>query len=239
VVDSISKTPVSVDVAATIVEDAFGDVSLVEFTESTEGWFNAVYVMTLSDGRRCVLKVAPPPEVAVLTYERDIMATEVAALALVRERTTVPVPRVLWSDRSCRRLPSPLFVMEYCEGMLLSTLCPSLDVDQQRIVDAQLAKFLRLMNGITNPTFGLQASSAPKFAKWSEAFAQMMDDALADGRAASVDLSVSGEMISTIVRDNVDALDEVTIPCFVHWDLWDPNVFVDPDTLAVVGIIDF
>jgi aminoglycoside phosphotransferase (APT) family kinase protein len=25
----------------------------------------------------------------------------------------------------------------------------------------------------------------------------------------------------------------------VHWDLWDTNVFVDPDTLAVVGVIDF
>ena len=25
----------------------------------------------------------------------------------------------------------------------------------------------------------------------------------------------------------------------VHWDLWDTNVFVDPATLEVVGIIDF
>ena len=31
----------------------------------------------------------------------------------------------------------------------------------------------------------------------------------------------------------------MTVPSFVHWDLWDPNVFVDPDTLEVVGIIDF
>jgi aminoglycoside phosphotransferase (APT) family kinase protein len=29
------------------------------------------------------------------------------------------------------------------------------------------------------------------------------------------------------------------VPCFVHWDLWDPNVFVDPDSLDVVGVIDF
>ena len=28
-------------------------------------------------------------------------------------------------------------------------------------------------------------------------------------------------------------------PRLVHWDLWDNNVFVDPDTLAVVGLIDF
>jgi aminoglycoside phosphotransferase (APT) family kinase protein len=41
-----------------------------------------------------------------------------------------------------------------------------------------------------------------------------------------------------VVRDRADALDEVTVPCFVHWDLWDPNVFVAPDTLEVVGVID-
>jgi aminoglycoside phosphotransferase (APT) family kinase protein len=26
---------------------------------------------------------------------------------------------------------------------------------------------------------------------------------------------------------------------FVHWDLWDANVFVDPSTLQVTGVIDF
>lgn len=35
------------------------------------------------------------------------------------------------------------------------------------------------------------------------------------------------------------ALDVVDGPRLVHWDLWDPNVFVDPDSLQVVGIIDF
>jgi aminoglycoside phosphotransferase (APT) family kinase protein len=239
VVGSISKTPVGVDVAAAIVEDAFIGVSLVKLTELTEGWFNAAYVMTLSDGRRCVLKVAPPPDIAVLTYERDIMTTEVAALDLVRERTTVPAPRVLWFDTSCRRLPSPLFVMEHCAGELLSALRPTLDVAQQQVVDAQLARFLRQMNSITNPTFGLQAPSAPQFTKWSDAFTRMMNDALADGQAASVDLPVAEETLRAVVREHVDVLDEVTVPCFVHWDLWDPNIFVDPDTLEVVGVIDF
>jgi aminoglycoside phosphotransferase (APT) family kinase protein len=240
VVDSISKTRVEVDVAAAIVEDAFGSsVSLAGLAELTEGWFNAAYVMTVSDGRRCVLKVAPPPHVPVLTYEHDIMTTEVAALGLVRERTTAPVPQVLWFDTSCRRLPSALFVMEHCPGELLSALRPTLDVDQQQIVDAQIARLLRQMNAITHPTFGLQSPSAAKFTRWSNAFAQMMNDALADGRAVSVDLPVADERLRAVVRDHIDVLDEVTVPCFVHWDLWDSNIFVDPKTLEVVGLIDF
>jgi aminoglycoside phosphotransferase (APT) family kinase protein len=240
VVGSISKTPVTFDVAAAIVGDAFGGgVSLTQLTELTEGWFNAAYVMELSDGRRCVLKVAPPPDVAVLTYERDIMATEVAALRLVREHTSVPVPRVLWSDTTCRRLPSSLFVIEHCSGELLSALRSTLDVEQQRIVDGQIAGFLRQMNSITNTTFGLQAPWAPRFTGWSEAFVQMFDDVLTDGEATRVELPVAYDTLRALVRGGIEVLDEVSVACFVHWDLWDPNVFVDPETLTVTGVIDF
>lgn len=239
-VESISKTPVSRHVAESIVSDAFGpEASLVEFDECTEGWFNAAHRLTLADGRRFVLKVAPPPDVAVLTYEHDIMATEVAAMRLVHERTSVPVPTVVWSDTSCRRLPSPLFVMTCCDGTLLSELRRTLSPDQQRHVDAQLARFLRAMHSITHSTFGLQAPTAPTFDRWSEAFHRLVDDLLADGERAGVALPVHPDRLRTLVRDHSDVLDEVAIASFVHWDLWDPNVFIDPVTLDVVGVIDF
>jgi len=35
------------------------------------------------------------------------------------------------------------------------------------------------------------------------------------------------------------ALDEVQSPTLVHWDLWDGNIFVDSNTGAVTGLIDF
>jgi aminoglycoside phosphotransferase (APT) family kinase protein len=240
VAESVSKTAVSFELAAGIATDAFGEgAALVGFTECMEGWFNATYAMTLDDGRRCVLKVAPPPDVLVLTYEHDIMATEVAALRLVRGCTSAPVPRVLWSDTSCRRLPSPLYVMEHYPVRLLSELRPMMDLGQQHVVDAQVAGLLRQINSITHTTFGRQAPSAPAFARWSTAFVALFDDALADGEAASVELPVAYDTLRALTRASGDVLDEVTVPCFVHWDLWDSNIFVDPDTLSVVGIIDF
>jgi len=240
VVDSISKTPVSFEVASSIVADAFGrGVALVDLSELTEGWFNAAYTMSLDDGRRCVLKVAPPPDVTVMRYEHEIMATEITALRVVRERTSVPVPEVLWSDTSCRRLPSELFVMEFCEGALLKDLRPSLDAQQQRVIDAQVAGFLRQMHGIVGPAFGLQTPSAPGFATWRDAFVHLFDDVVADGEDLSVDLPLGFGALRTLVRDHAEVLDEVTVPRFVHWDLWDANVFVDPPTLAVTGVIDF
>jgi aminoglycoside phosphotransferase (APT) family kinase protein len=239
-VDSISKAAVSAELAAAVVRDAFGHhAELAMMAECPEGWFNAAHVLTLGDGRRCVLKVAPPPEVTVLTYERDIMATEVAALRMIGERTALPVPEVLWHDTSCRRAPSELFLMSFMPGRLLSELRPTLSTDQQRTVDAQLAHHLRAMNALTHQSFGLQAPSAARFARWSDAFIRLIDDLLDDGEHADVPLPAAPDRIRTMVRAHAHELDEVTVPSFVHWDLWDTNVFVDPESLEVTGLIDF
>ncbi|MEZ5375096.1 MAG: aminoglycoside phosphotransferase family protein [Acidimicrobiales bacterium] len=237
---SISKTVVSQDIAAAIVADAFGpNVALVEFNEATEGWFNAAYRLGLDDGRQAVLKVAPPPEVTVMRYEHDLMATEVAALQLAGERTAIPVPAVLWSDTSCRRVPSSLFVMERCFGVLLSELRPTLDAEQQEHIDAQLAVHLRQLHDITHTGFGLGAPSAPSFDSWGDCFAHLIDDLLADREAKDVDLGIADDRVRSLIAERRAALDEVTVRRFVHWDLWDSNVFIDPETLAVSGVIDF
>jgi aminoglycoside phosphotransferase (APT) family kinase protein len=239
-VDSISKTKVTRDAAAAIVTDAFGpEVTLRGFTECTEGWFNAVHLLELSGGRSCVLKVAPPADVAVLTYEHAIIRTEVDALRLVRDRTSVPVPEVLWWDESSRRLASPLFLMETCPGRLLSELRATMSDADQAHVDAQLAGFLAQLHAITSPHFGRPDPSAPHAAHWSTAFGSLVGDLLADGAAAGVQLPRSPDELLAIVVRHTGALDEVSTARFVHWDLWDTNVFVERSTLDVVGVIDF
>ena len=52
-------------------------------------------------------------------------------------------------------------------------------------------------------------------------------------------LPVTREAILDVVTSRTSELDEVRVASLVHWDLWDTNVFVDPDTLEVVGLIDF
>ncbi len=239
-VESISKTPVGRDAAAAIVTDAFGpDVGLTGLTECTEGWFNAVHRLDLADGRTVILKVAPPPTVRVLTYEHDLIGTEVAMLRLVRERTGVPVPEVLWWDDSGRHVPSPLFLMSACSGRLLSEVRPDLSDAAQVRVDAQLAGLLAQLHTVTGPHFGRPDPTAPRSDRWSTAFRALVVDLLADGEAAAVELPRTGAELLAIVDAHTAALDEVTTPHLVDWDLWDPNVFVDPETLDVVGVIDF
>jgi hypothetical protein len=79
-----------------MVEKSFGGLSLAAdqdaVTELTEGWFSAVHTIRLSDGREVILKIAPPEDVEVLTYEKHIMPTEAASMRLVRENPAI----LLW-----------------------------------------------------------------------------------------------------------------------------------------------
>ncbi len=236
---SISKTPISVAVARTVTIDAFGPgATLRSFTELTDGWFNAAYALTLDDGRRAVLKVAPPPSIAVMRYERDLARAEVAALELVRTVTGVPVPRVVWFDETCRRVASPLFVMDLLPGTSLHAVRGTLDDERRAVVDAQVAAYLREMNAITGDAFGLFSPTQPRHPTWPDAFASLVDMVLADAADTATPLPRPASELRALVDHGRSALAEVTTPSFVHGDLWDGNVLVDPTTGGVTGVFD-
>jgi hypothetical protein len=54
------------------------------------GTFNDVCRVTLTDGRRLILKAAPPPDVPVLAYERGILRTEALFCELAAPHRQVP-----------------------------------------------------------------------------------------------------------------------------------------------------
>jgi aminoglycoside phosphotransferase (APT) family kinase protein len=239
-VGSASKTRIGPDQAHRAVETAFDStVSLVGSAECEEGWFNAVYRLELSDGRAVVLKVAPPPGFRAMRYEHKLMDTEVSMLRLVRENTDVPVPEVLFWDESCSVLPSPYFVMETCGGTLLSELRPRLDDDAQQVIDAQVARHVASINALAAPAFGRPEPTAAHHATWSAAFDHLVAEHLADARDADVELPLPPDELVSLVKNQAPHLDVVTDPHVVHWDLWDSNVFVDSESLDVVGLIDF
>ena len=237
--ESISKTPVSAATARSIVADAFGnDVGVSECTELTEGWFNAAYSLTLDDGRRVVLKVAPPPDVEVLTYERDIIRAEVEALRLIGSRTDAPVPEVLWFDRSARRVPSPLFLMQHVPGASLGVIGSELATDERAEVDALLGRHLRSINEISGPAFGLLAAESERYPTWAGAFGALVESVLVDGERRSIELPVPYDDIRAVMTAGTAALDEITEPRLVYWDLWDGNVMVDTTTHELTGMLD-
>ena len=237
---SLSKLPVSQEAAQALFNSYLGSAARIcSYQELTEGFFNAAYRVELADGMVCVLKVAPPPEVRVLRYERAIMHTEVEVLRLVASGTTMPVPAVLFHDERCELLPSPCFAMQFVAGEPLHKLRSSLSLDENQRIDRVCGDYLRQMNALSGPDFGLYTPAAPRFSTWRQAYEQLLSDVLLDGEAERVNLPLSSAALLALARQHFAALDEVTRPALVHWDLWDGNIFIDPLTRQVNGIIDF
>jgi aminoglycoside phosphotransferase (APT) family kinase protein len=234
---SLSKTIVSSETATQIARQHLDGACLTEFRELTDGFFNAAYFLALEDGRRCVLKVAPPADVRVLRYEQNIMFAEVEALRRVRAETNMPVPAILCHDASRTLLPSPFFIMDFIEGEPLNKLRASLSEDQQAILDRTTGRYLSEMNAITGADFGYYAQPSMRKSDWPGAFAVMFANVLQDG--LDVNVALPYDDLRPLPESYADALAEVREPHLIHWDLWDGNIFVNPVTLQITGIIDF
>ena len=228
----MTKNRQPVEVLRAMVARAFGADQVVDdgFEELGLGWFNVAYRVLLADGRVVVLKIAPPAGVEVLTYERGMLRTEVAALRLVAERTSVRVPRVLAVDESRELCDADYFFMEFIDGETLSTL----DAEQRPALQVELGAVNRALNEVRGPGFGplLEPSSET----WREVFTGIVHDVLADGERRSVDLGMPYAQLRDLLSEHAASLDEVTEPRFVEWDLWDGNALVRDG--SIVGIID-
>ena len=242
---SLSKTNLNFETAKKIVAAHLGaETRLTGFSELTEGFYNAAYRLETDQGLVCVLKIAPPPSVPVLRYEKDILRAEVEALRLVKAQTSMPVPEVLFYDPSLSLLPSPFFGMQFLPGEPLHKLRGDMHPADKARIDRQTGEYLRQMNQISRPQncgphFGYYAQSTFQHPTWRETFDQMLGAVLQDGADAQVSLHMANGDILARCRRHYAALDEVRSPALVHWDLWDGNIFVDPLTKEITGIIDF
>jgi aminoglycoside phosphotransferase (APT) family kinase protein len=238
--DASSKIKLTQQAMQRIVKAQFGTQrELAAFEELKEGFFNAAALLTLDDGTRMVLKAAPPADIAVLRYEKDILRAEVEAMRLVQARTSIPIPEILAYDVSCRLLPSPYFLMSYVPGTSLHKLQQQLSDDQRTQIRCEMGRITREIGQISGPAFGYWAQPEAPGVSWRTCFTNMVEGVLRDGEAASVQLPLPYDEIRRRMALHSPALDEIITPRLVHWDLWDGNIFVDPLSGKITGLIDF
>ena len=236
---ALTKTPVSREIAQAITATHFGaQAQLAAFSELSDGMFNSAYLLELADGQKIVLKVAPPDDVRVLQYEKNILMTEVEVLRLLRAQTEVPVPEVMAYDTTRRLLPNDFFLMSWVPGLGLHKLRGQLPAGALGAVDRRVGEYVRQINAIHGPLFGYFSQPEFQFHSWRTAFSAMLEQVLRDGRQAGVELPLPYQDIPARLQPFYPLLDEVTTPCLVHWDMWDGNIFVDAQGQSVTGILD-
>ena len=96
-----------------LVKINFGNACEIGRIEELKGgMFNAIYkISRVKEMDQSVLKVGAAPKTPLLTYEKDIMRTEVECYRLIKEHTNVPVPAVLAYDFSRKHIESSYFFM--------------------------------------------------------------------------------------------------------------------------------
>lgn len=218
---------------------AFGaDAAVIASRELTGGFFNTAYDLELNDGRSVILKVAPSPETEILSYEKDILRAEVEALRLVHAAGGIPVPEVYFYDGSLQLIPCPYFFMEKIAGLPYSEVKESLSAEQQYSIEYELGAYQRLINEIKGPYFGLLADDSAAAGKsWRDTFLAMLQNVLQDAVRLGAELPAPLQEIELALEPYLPALDKVTQPRLIHWDLWNGNLFVQDG--AVVSIIDW
>jgi aminoglycoside phosphotransferase (APT) family kinase protein len=242
-VETVTKSRIDRRVAERIVAATWGpQAELKVLTELTGGTFNASYRLDLADGTAAVLRIAPPPEVSVMSSEHNIIYAEAEALGLVGALTGLPVAPVIALDGSCALVPSPFLVVGVLSGRSLHEVRDELDdaARDRAVHDVEAA--LIAVHAIKGPAFGSLAPGAQRFGQWRPAVLGMLGGVLADADAVGVTLDDGPDGHDSLRRLfglHAPSLDAVSQPSLVHWDLWEGNVFVDPVTGEVTGIIDW
>jgi len=207
---------------------AAGEDAIVEMKD---GWFNASYRVGLADGRDVILKIAPPAGSEVLTYESNIMTTEVASMRLVDGTRPFRCPRSTF--RRCPR-PVRLGLLLHGEGRWRQPRARQgghgsggtrgdRPADRRDHSSGQTPSPARFSVTTETRSCARPPGGRPSSRSWSRS------STTAPARLSSM---TRLRQIRVAVRNHAAALDEIATPCLVHWDAWDPNWFVRDGKVA-------
>ncbi|MFE5593575.1 phosphotransferase family protein [Streptomyces sp. NPDC056549] len=214
------------EVVAERLRHVLGPATVVRGTALTGGLYNSSRLLELDDGRRLVLKTAPPASAPALTHERGLLGTE-ALFHRLAAGTGARVPSVLHHEPAGPGTPAEWLLLTHLDGMTWEAardrLAPADHAALRRRLGASLARIATVTGaayGYPQPAAGL---SAPD---WPAAFTAMLRAVLADARRFDVALPASYGLLAELPVRFGRRLAEVRRPALVHFDAWAGNVVV-------------
>lgn len=208
------------------------------------GTFSAVQAADLADGRTVVLKTSvpvaalPDGRTPLLTYERDMLASERDILTLLDGVEGVPSPRVLLSDFTRAIADVDVVVMDFMHGTPWNTVQESMTAEANAHAWTQVGAIMASMQSIEGDVFGYPAGDfALGGRSWPAFMASLIDATIRDAEEWGVD--VEPDRLIDALAAAAQSLAAVTQPVLVHNDLWPGNVLLDPATGDIHGVVDF
>lgn len=217
------------DISLNALSDIFQKHSLGNVQSAdlmTGGEFNSVWKVTTDSSQEYVIKIAPHSSVDVLTYERNLIQSEVCAYEKLADLKTVHAPKLFgynWLDSE----PYQYLIMEFIEGEIL--LNAKLSQDEMNQVMYKLGQAMAEIHSIkdlADMQNGLKKT-------WKDAHLSMVNNVIDDGIAKKAKIPYLKE-IRKLIDQNLFVLDEVKSPSFVHFDLWAGNIILNNNQLYAI-----
>lgn len=212
----------------------------------TTGKFNSTFVCDVTPGAalvdgagRVVVRVAPPDSAGFLFYERGMMAQEPGLHRLLREKTSVPVPRIFVHDSTHTVVDRDFLLMEYVDGVALSE--SGVSAREREDVVHQVGKLLREVHDTCRAEsygyLGEHRCMAPQ-PDWVSAFAVMWDALIGDIEACGVYGPDDAAAARAAFERHRAVFDRWVASSLLHMDIWDQNVLIGNDG-RVVALVDW
>ena len=192
--------------------------NVTDITSLGNGEFNAAYKVTCDNGNSYALKIAPPDGARVLTYEKNMMESEVFWYKKMHENTDILCPEVYVSDSTKEIIKSNCFIMQLMDGEPLWAV--EFTDDEYENVQRQKIGMLAKIHRIKNDKFGYIQSGLHD--TWYEALRAMASNLVSDCKELGYE-TPDGEKFISLIDKHEELLRKV--PCrMVNFDLWDSNV---------------
>ena len=217
------KNKVKQDVSGAALMKIFERHSLgkiLNYSELAGGTFNTVFKVSTENGKY-VIKIAPNKNTDVLTYEKDLIKTEVSMYKLLQNMKHVHFPKIYGYNYE-DDFEYKYLIMEFVDGDMLCNL--KLGKDEYNQVMFDLGVAMAEIHSITNESsFGyIQNGFKPTM---KEAYHSMIDAIINDGLKKTKHIPYHKEILAIISKcDHV--FDSITESSLVHFDLWAGNIII-------------
>ena len=227
----VSKTKYEASEAE--IRELFSSCGVGNMTEVSplgDGEFNSAYKVSCDNGSCYALKIAPPDDSGVLTYEKNMMESEVFWYEKMHDKTDILCPRVIAHDFSKKIIKSNCFIMEMMEGKPLYAV--SFSDEEHENIQRQKIGMLTKIHRISNNGFGYRQTGLKD--SWYEALKCMASNLVTDCKNLGLETPDGEQFIKYI--DKHETLLR-TVPCrMVNFDLWDSNVLYNEKTGKICWI---
>lgn len=225
---SRTKAQVSHEDLLKMIELA-GISELVNIVELTGGEFNLAY-MIYTKNQNYIIKIGPKEGTNILTHEIGIMEVELWAYEKIRQATDITIPEIIYSSREI--IGNHWFIMTVLPGQLLCDA--ELTKEQMYKWQYQFGQALAQIHQIKNDRFGYR--QVGYYTTWKDAYYENIFRLIEDAQKQGNTLPELSNILR-FIRKWEGALEEVTVPRLIHYDLFDNNVFID-EAGNFAGLID-